>query len=1376
MANVQLFVKPQTSTSIIDAPGISTKYTQLDLMQTEPIKLSLSIQDFEDPTKVASSFSQTFKVPHTAKNGQFFKAVFNVNSTDFDISKKADAYLLNDGTFFISGNIRLNSVTINSADKDIQYEITFFGQTNDFAGKIGGGFLNELDFTSANVARPEFNLNHMPSYINITNSWQGLLEDGNIVYGLIEWGYKYDQENRPINTTLSRGFLKSFDDSANPLWLEQFKPQVRAKIVWDKIFYDAGYTYESDFLDSDKFKKLYIISESEARPTLETQAQFSATGTMPYNGFWPALITGQYYKARCNSEQFDYLNAYDASSNPPTYEYTAQSTSYHVFVVRSSFAITNGSNNPPTTNNRFIIQLRNSRPGGPTYTHTITQNSAVYSGSNFSIPLNLQEGDKITMWVSIQVPFGYGTHNASFSNLLFSCTASGSNFNISSIFPPTIKKIDFIRSIVKKFKLVLIPHKDKLNHFIIKPWFEWIREGTQLDWTNKVDMSKSISIRPLFDKQKRKVVFTEKDDTDYLNDEYQKSHDKKPFGQLILDSNIDLITGEETIDTDFAPCPIAPIAYESTTDPGSPSFLIPHIAKDSGGSQNNGVADVNVGKREPIAPKMRLLYYNGVKSSYWPWYMARAVAGGNQIQQTSYPFFSNFSTWPVTTSSLDLNWKNQVPLWDVTFSGLTAWETPLTTFTVYWKDWYDIMYDPYSRLVEANFILDYKDLIEFNFNDIIFVKDAWYIVNEIKDYVVGETSSCKVVLVKLGSALNLNLEAPEPFNSVELCTSTVNYCTAYCCCQKPSTCSTLSTYYYNGETLLGSQFLYSDPFGSIPAPPMYYSDGTVAFTVGANGIILAYNNTGLCSCGAIIDTNFQIQYSKFPCATLGPVAPISVFGSESTFLDNTHLYLDSALTVPAPYGYYRESSDSTTALKVNDLGKVIAEVALSECPSETFYPFYPKFAAVECDACCSIDSRVIYTDNIVFTSSTEAYLDNVGTTPAEVGYYAVGDDIMYVTPAGTVDSFTSCTSCAACPDGTVSVNVCVFQDLDGYKTTGSIYTSIDGISWTNRGYVEVTTVHLSGTPTCQEFLLDEDLYVRVIFGSDLPSAILTVSYEVDSDPIFIDDTTTPGTYTYTFPTKIQSGVSYYITGSADGGSVVVPTYTAMDLWFEKAIELPCSPYCHLYMLSDTYYGDNLTLGTSTYLYKDSGGTVVAKAGWYSDGVVIYEVGANGLITSSYDSNNCKCDQEETVLYPYQAYYDASSGCDACCSGVLVTVYGTEPVWSDCKVFYQYGPSGLEPASAGYYSVNNYYIQIDVNGSYVGKGSCLADCTCTAYFATYYIINRTSSTVFYTYTGEDTLLYTGSIEPGKFILTVCMDISTLTTTGYCEIKEDTSCMP
>jgi hypothetical protein len=235
----------------------------------------------------------------------------------------------------------------------------------------------------------------------------------------------------------------------------------------------------------------------------------------------------------------------------------------------------------------------------------------------------------------------------------------------------------------------------------------------------------------------------------------------------------------------------------------------------------------------------------------------------------------------------------------------------------------------------------------------------------------------------------------------------------------------------------------------------------------------------------------------------------------------------------------------------------------------------------------SINSSNVYSNivsnvsTIAFDSFTGFHVDDMGEGNVKISLgstfstwnivgqsnlNAVGDDIMYVTPAGTVDSFTSCTSCAACPDGTVSVNVCVFQDLDGYKTTGSIYTSIDGISWTNRGYVEVTTVHPSGTPTCQEFLLDEDLYVRVIFGSDLPSATLTVSYEVDSDPIFIDDTTTPGTYTYTFPTKIQSGVSYYITGSADGGSVVVPTYTAMDLWFEKAIELPCSPYCHLYML------------------------------------------------------------------------------------------------------------------------------------------------------------------------------------------------------------------
>ena len=49
-----------------------SNYVWLDLYETEPIKLTLSIEDITN-TEARSVFSRTFRVPSTGNNNKFFK-------------------------------------------------------------------------------------------------------------------------------------------------------------------------------------------------------------------------------------------------------------------------------------------------------------------------------------------------------------------------------------------------------------------------------------------------------------------------------------------------------------------------------------------------------------------------------------------------------------------------------------------------------------------------------------------------------------------------------------------------------------------------------------------------------------------------------------------------------------------------------------------------------------------------------------------------------------------------------------------------------------------------------------------------------------------------------------------------------------------------------------------------------------------------------------------------------------------------------------------------------------------------------------------------------------------------------------------------------
>ena len=65
---IQLKVKPNEG-----APNSTSLF--LDLYETQPIKLTLSIEDITS-AEATSVFSRTFKVPATAHNAEFFENAF----------------------------------------------------------------------------------------------------------------------------------------------------------------------------------------------------------------------------------------------------------------------------------------------------------------------------------------------------------------------------------------------------------------------------------------------------------------------------------------------------------------------------------------------------------------------------------------------------------------------------------------------------------------------------------------------------------------------------------------------------------------------------------------------------------------------------------------------------------------------------------------------------------------------------------------------------------------------------------------------------------------------------------------------------------------------------------------------------------------------------------------------------------------------------------------------------------------------------------------------------------------------------------------------------------------------------------------------------
>ncbi len=148
----------------------------LDLYDTEPIKLTLSI---EDVTKAdaTSVFSKTFRVPATRNNNEFFENAYEVDGINFDVTLKNQAQILVDGAEFREGHIRLQKIFRNHDLDRIDYELLFLGETRDFSSVIAEKTLCEINMTDfAWEGLPQNYTNAADfsgpfSYTDIVSSW-----------------------------------------------------------------------------------------------------------------------------------------------------------------------------------------------------------------------------------------------------------------------------------------------------------------------------------------------------------------------------------------------------------------------------------------------------------------------------------------------------------------------------------------------------------------------------------------------------------------------------------------------------------------------------------------------------------------------------------------------------------------------------------------------------------------------------------------------------------------------------------------------------------------------------------------------------------------------------------------------------------------------------------------------------------------------------------------------------------------------------------------------------------------------------------------------------------------------------------------------------
>ena len=229
--------------------------------------LTYSIKDIEQPDKRKASFSKTIKLPHSKVTSDLFNFIFEINAdSTFNPNLKADAiYLIDDITVF-KGIIQLKKV--NKVDNEhYTYDVVLLGQLANVFTEMGDGYVDDDDMNWA-----EFN--HVYNKGLMINSWDTSYYYNNLLtpfaYGS---GYIYPMIN--------------YSGSADQYWweVEDFFPAAYAKEYIDRIFNSVGFEYESNFFNSDYFKRLIIpfTGKEIVRTDLDYESAYVQAETPVFN-------------------------------------------------------------------------------------------------------------------------------------------------------------------------------------------------------------------------------------------------------------------------------------------------------------------------------------------------------------------------------------------------------------------------------------------------------------------------------------------------------------------------------------------------------------------------------------------------------------------------------------------------------------------------------------------------------------------------------------------------------------------------------------------------------------------------------------------------------------------------------------------------------------------------------------------------------------------------------------------------------------------------------------------------------------------------------------------------------------------------------------
>jgi hypothetical protein len=744
----------------------------LDLYGDIPIKINRSFAELQDIAKKNSDYSIGLTLPGSKKNNRFFESFFNVDVDTLyfnPLLRTPAKVLINDEVYF-TGYLKLNKISV--LNSKVEYDVTLFSNISDLFGKIGNNLLKDLPYGD-----PTRNFNHNFSVFEVINSWDSIGfsysgDPASYIYPIVHNGYNYTgdtvnlsgdtfQSQTRLYTTSSP--IDQFPNEAamyaagvKPYRLNtrgtgildnQLKPALNLWSIMQLMFKTYGYTIKSDFMNTPWMKGLYMygyFNSDTTKFSYTTDISSYSNNTQAYR---LSKVSGTTYNATCDD--------YD------------QYVTYTFTIVNSQTGEPQGGADKPYTiawfftnvsctgEITFFTKYVNILPGELTVSFTYNPIEWVDCGG-----CTTQTSQDFGQDVSNSNIFEFNTSNSPQTQYIY----DGDYVDFGLIINNTIKQIDVLSSIAKKFNLVFVPDPNVPNQIIVEPYQYYIGTGSIYDWTDKLSYDKGFSVQPALNFVESELIFTDLEDGDDGNKQF-KDKNSKIYGQNYVFNQTDFKSQTKKIETIFSP-QITRKWDDNVAIPLGINYVSANSPDPSGDSEK--VRWTYKG----VKTKPKIFYYLGNKSVFlntlgevfdttYLWatnyvFLAKSNGVGSGIGSTEAPVISN--TMPlgnpdsnkINNDSICILFNSELPT-DVgveTFDAVNAY-TDKDMYNLFYENRINNLYNPNTRFLDGYFWLKLSDIKNLKANDLIKIKDQYFTWNKISEYNLTDRELTKVELIQV---------------------------------------------------------------------------------------------------------------------------------------------------------------------------------------------------------------------------------------------------------------------------------------------------------------------------------------------------------------------------------------------------------------------------------------------------------------------------------------------------------------------------------------------------------------------------------------------------------------------------------------------------